>query len=128
MTLLESFYQTILTYSELISNSIHTSTELLPNKSKNFLKSLRHLNRQKALKQKILDQKWEKSAYTHETDNFAINFSWVYMIGHWWLYGRTWPSSLPRSPKRILISPNTEGPQEIWNFPSPLASRYKINF
>ena len=57
MTLLESFYQTILTYSELISNSIHTSTELLPNNSKNFLKSLRHLNRQKALKQKILDQK-----------------------------------------------------------------------
>ena len=21
-------------------------------------------------------------AYTHKTDNFAINFSWVYMTGH----------------------------------------------
>ena len=36
MTLSESYYQTILTYSELISNSIHIFTELLLNNSKHF--------------------------------------------------------------------------------------------
>ena len=34
MTLSESYYQTILTYSELILNSAHTFTELLLNNSK----------------------------------------------------------------------------------------------
>ena len=39
MTLSESYYQTILTYSELISKGIHTFTELLPNKiADNFLR------------------------------------------------------------------------------------------
>ena len=36
MTLSESYYQTILTYGEPMSNSIHTFTELLPNNSKHF--------------------------------------------------------------------------------------------
>ena len=55
MTLSRSYYQTVLTYSELISNSIHTFTELLPNNSKHcFEKWNGHLNRQKILKQKIL--------------------------------------------------------------------------
>ena len=53
----ERYYQTILIYSELISNNIHTS-ELLPNNSKCFFENLNgHLNRQKTLKQKILKQK-----------------------------------------------------------------------
>ena len=43
------------------------------------------------------------------------------MVGHWWLYGRKWPS--PPLPKRKLGSLNTEGPQEIWNFQAPA---YKI--
>ena len=30
---------------------------------------------------------WEKLEYTYETNNFAINYSWVYMISHFWLYG-----------------------------------------
>ena len=48
MTLSESYYQTILTYSEPISNSIHTFTELLPNNSKNFFESLNgHLKKTK---------------------------------------------------------------------------------
>ena len=33
------------------------------------------------------------------------------MIGHWWLYGRKWPSSLLL--KKKLGPSNTEGPQEI---------------
>ena len=49
----ESYYQTVLTYSELILSSIHTFTELLPNNSKHFFDSLNgHLNRQKILKEK----------------------------------------------------------------------------
>ena len=41
------------------------------------------------------------------------------MTGHWWLYGRKWPS--PPLPKRKLGPPNAGGSQEI--FPGP---RYKI--
>ena len=48
----ESYYQTILTCSELISNSIHTFTALLRNNSKHFFESFNgHLNRQKILKE-----------------------------------------------------------------------------
>ena len=36
----ESYYQIILTYSELISNGIHTFIELLPNISKRVSESL----------------------------------------------------------------------------------------
>ena len=44
----------MLTYLELISNSIHTFTELLPNTSKHFFESFSgHLNRKKILKEKI---------------------------------------------------------------------------
>ena len=54
LTLSDSYYQTILTYLELISNSIHTFTELIPNSSKHFFGSFNgHLNRQKILKEKI---------------------------------------------------------------------------
>ena len=46
MTFSESYHQPILAYSELISNSIHTFKELLPNNSKHFFKSLNgHLNK-----------------------------------------------------------------------------------
>ena len=56
MTLSESYYQTILTYSGLRSNSIHIFTELLRINSKHFLEILNgHLNRQKILKCKILN-------------------------------------------------------------------------
>ena len=64
---------------------------------------------------KKFPSKFEKLAYTHEADNFAINFSWVYMIGHWWLYGGKWPSPLYQ---KELGLPNTEGSKEIWNLPS----------
>ena len=37
---------------------------------------------------------WEKLAYTHETDSFDINYSWVYMIGHLWLCGKKWLNGL----------------------------------
>ena len=56
MVLSQSYYQTIMTYSELISNSIHISTELLPNNSKHFLEGFKgQLNKKKILKQKILN-------------------------------------------------------------------------
>ena len=50
----QCYCQTILTYSELILNSIQTFTELLPNSSKHFFESFSgNLNRQKILKEKI---------------------------------------------------------------------------
>ena len=53
-TFSESYYQTILTYSDLISNSIHFFPELLPSYSKHFFESFKgHLNRKKNFKQKI---------------------------------------------------------------------------
>ena len=115
LTLSESYNQTILTYLELISNSIHIFTELLPNSSKPFFESFNgRLNRQKLLEEKIAKWKCEKLSCTHEVDNFAMNYSWVNMIGHWWLYGRKWPS--PPLPKRKLFPHNT-GYKEI--FPAP---------
>ena len=54
-TLSDSYYQTILTYLGLISNNIHTFTELIPNSSKHFFGSFNgHLNRKKILKEKKL--------------------------------------------------------------------------
>ena len=54
MTLSESYYQKILTYSELMSSSFRTFKELLPNNSKHFFESFGgHENRQKILKEKI---------------------------------------------------------------------------
>ena len=40
MTLSESYYQTTLTYSELISDCIYTGKELFPNNSKHFFELL----------------------------------------------------------------------------------------
>ena len=55
MALSESYYQAILTHWELISNRIHTFTDLLPNNSKHYFKSLNgQLNRQ-LLQWKILN-------------------------------------------------------------------------
>ena len=54
LTLSEIYYQAILTYLGLISNNIHTFTEVLPNSSKHFFETFNgHLNRQKILKDKI---------------------------------------------------------------------------
>ena len=55
MTLIsESYCQTILTYSELLSSSIHTFKELLPISNKYFFESFNgHLKRQIILKEKI---------------------------------------------------------------------------
>ena len=113
-------------FSEYISHNNDTFfTELLlPNNIKNFFKSLRHSNRQKILKQNILNKKWEKLAYTHEADNFAINCSWVYMISHWWLYGRKWPSS--PLPKRILVPPIQRVSKKFEIFPAPSYKLQKI--
>ena len=55
MTISESFYKIILTYSELISNSIHTFTELLRKNGEHFFESFNgHLNRQKSLKKNFV--------------------------------------------------------------------------
>ena len=55
MTISGSFYKIILTYSELISNSIHTFTELLRNNGEHFFESFNgHLNRQKSLKKNFV--------------------------------------------------------------------------
>ena len=51
---------------------------------------------------KFPSKKRETLAYTNKTDNFTINYSWVNMIGHWWLYGRKWPN-FP-SPKKEIRS------------------------
>ena len=54
----KSYYQTILTYLELISSSIHTFAELLPNSNKHFFEGFNgHMNRKKILKEKIPNYK-----------------------------------------------------------------------
>ena len=72
--------------------------------------------------------KWkrEKLTYKHETDNFAISNSRVYMIGHWWLYG----TKLPRPPPRkmeILSHKYRRSPRNL-KFSHPLATQYKKKF
>ena len=60
--------------------------------------------------------KSEKSlAYTHETDNFAstiLKFTWLDIDGFMEEIG------LAPLPNMILVPHNTQGQQEIWNFPS----------
>ena len=81
MTLSESYYQTKLTYSALKSSSIHTFTQLLPNNNRHFFWESEWTLEQTKHSQTENSQ-WEKLVYTHETDNFAINYSGVYMIGY----------------------------------------------
>ena len=61
LMLSESYYQTT-TYLELISNSIHTFKELLPNSSKDSFESFNwHFSRKKIFKEKIPSYKSVKS-------------------------------------------------------------------
>ena len=48
-------------------------------------------------------------------NDFTINYSWVYMIGHWWICGN-WASH--PLPKRKFGPLTTDGLQEIWHFSS----------
>ena len=93
LTLLEGYYQTILTYwAELISNNIHTFTELGTNSSKPFFESFNgQLNRQKILKEKI-PKKFEKLASHMKQiilQSTTLEFTWSLM--YVWLA----PSSPP---------------------------------
>ena len=128
LTLWESFYQAMLTYLELISNIIHTFTELFSNSSiaNTFLRISMDTCTDRTFLKRRSPSKSEKLVCTHEADNFAINYSWVYMIGHSWLFGRNLLS--PPLPKRKLDPSNTEFPQEIWNLPSPKLQVTKKNF
>ena len=58
--------------------------------------------------------------YTHKTDHFALNYFWVYMIRHWWLYRSK--CSSPRSPKKEIKSLRN------LKFSQPLATRYEKLF
>ena len=83
LTLLECYYQTILTYwAELISNSIHTFTELGTNSRKPFFESFNgQLNRQKILKEKI-PKKFEKLASHIKQiilQSTTLEFTWSLM-------------------------------------------------
>ena len=114
-----------MTYLELISSSIHTFTELtLVNTFlRVWMDTWTENRKQKTENSKV---KWEKLAYTHETDNFVINYSWVYMIGHWCLYRRNWPS-LP-SPKKEIRSSQYRRSTRNLRFPQLLAASMKNKF
>ena len=67
--------------------------------------------------------KCENVPCTHEADNFGINYFWVYMIGHLWLYGRKWSSS--PSPKKETRCPQYRSSPKNLKFSQPLATRYE---
>ena len=93
---------------------------VLLNNSKHYIESSdRHSRIQKILKQKIPKYKWEKLAYTHETNNFAINYSWVYMIG-----GFQWPSRTPSAKKEIRSPGNLKFTQSLTTDSSPPQEKY----
>ena len=62
--------------------------------------------------------------YANETDNIAINYSWIYMIGHWWFYRRNMPPLL----KRKLGLPQYKRSQGNLKFSQPLVTRCKKYF
>ena len=133
--LFQSRYHTIMTLSEClidlfkthIKQHSHFHRVITKQNIKHFFESLNvHLNRQKK-SQTENSQLKVRLAYTHETDNFAINYSWIFMTGHWWLYGRKWPSIYPPLPKVILVPQNTQGTKKF-KFSQPLAARYKKKF
>ena len=70
--------------------------------------------------------KCENVACTHEADNFGINYFWVYMIGHLWLYGRKWSSS--PSPKKETRCPQYRSSPKNLKFSQPLATRYEKKY
>ena len=60
-----------------ISNSIHTLTELLPNNIEHFFEFQWTLEHTEYTQTENSLVKVKKVAYTHETDNFAFNYSSV---------------------------------------------------
>ena len=121
----ESYHHTLLTYLELISNYIHTFTELLPNSSKPFFESFNgQLNRQKILKEKI-PKKFEKLASHMKQiilQSTTLEFTWSLM--YVWLA----PSSPPIiKMKRKLRPPIQKVAKKSEIFPAPcqLQDTYK---
>ena len=71
---------------------------------------------------------WEKLAYTHETDSFDINYSWVYMIGHLWLCEKKWLNGLALLSQRDINYPQYGRFPRNLKFSQPLTTRYEKNF
>ena len=69
-----------------------------------------------------------KVSSTHEADNFAINCSWVYLIGYWWLYGRKWPLA-PPPPNEEIRTPFIiqKVPKKFEILPAPSYKTHKKN-
>ena len=136
LTFLESYWQTILHFSEFISSNTDIFRELkqywLIQSSHQTVFTLSQIYYQTIVNTflGVWMGTWADSSQTENsqikvrnvskhtwTDNFAIKYACVYMIGHWWLYGRKWPSQTPT--QKMLGPLRTEGPQEIWNFLRP---------
>ena len=119
----DTFRELLPTNIDLFRAHIKQYSHLLPSSSKDFFESFNdRLNRQKIIKQKIFKSKCETLAHTHEADNVAINYSWAYMIRHWWLNGKKWLS--PLVPKRKLSLPSIQKSSRNLKSSQPLATRH----
>ena len=115
MKFTESYYQTILTYSELISNSIHTFTGLLPNNSKHCLESLNgHLNKTKNCQLENSQLKLRKVKYI-----ILLSTILEIMIDH----GLMGEKGLTPSAKKDISSPQYRRSPRNLKFSQPLVTR-----
>ena len=119
LTISESYYQTVLTCSGLISNNF-TLFQSYYQTIINFLwVSIDTWTDWKFSKRKF-PSKSEKRYHTHMKlivlPSTVCEFMWLVIDGFREENGLP-PPSLP--PKNKFRSPNTEGVQEIWNFPCP---------
>ena len=111
---------TLLTYSELISNSIHTFTELLANNSENLFESFNEqLNRQNS-------QTENSKATVRRISKLTRNRQVCHQLSlslhnslHNWSLMALWKKMIQPLPEGKLGTPNTESPQEIDIFKAP---------
>ena len=124
MTLSESYYQTILTYWELISNSIHNFTDLLPDKSKYFLRVWMDTWTDKNFSNGKFLTRREKTKHTHIKQILLPSTILEFANLHDWSLMALWKKmAWPPLPKRILVPAIQKVPKKCQIFPAP---SYKI--
>ena len=112
-------------YLELISNGIHTFTELVPNSGKQFFGSFNgHLNRQKILNRKI-PGKSVKSQHAHMKQiifpSIVLEFKWLVNDGFMDENG------LALTPKKEIRTPQYRKSPRNLKYSQPKATRYEKN-
>ena len=122
LTLSESYCKTILAYSEL--KSVFT---FLLSYYQTIVNTFLRVWVDTWTERKVLNRKFpsknEKSWHKHMKQIILPSTVLeLYMIGHWWLYGRKWHSL---SPKKEIRSPQNRGsPRNLKFYPS-IATKYK---